>query len=332
MRTGTFFAVLMTLFLSSRTHVLVAQDRVEKRLAGKKIKNFQRDPRADYFLVVGDWGRNGQGESQAVADWMGVAANQVNARFVISAGDNFYCCGVASTDDHQWISSFENVFTSHSLQVPWYITLGNHDYEGNVQAQIDYTKKSQRWKLPAPYYTEVIKDTRFVFIDTSPFISSYYKTPDRYPDLHQQDTSRQLIWLDSVLSRSAEKRKIVVGHHPVYSVGDHGSEPRMKSVFEQRFEKYNVSLYVAGHDHSLQSLHREGSALCYVISGGGSEQTPVRGKPSIARFAKASAGFILVGITPEGLKIDFIDSKGKVIYSEAISDEVTQGSRYLTDK
>jgi len=91
---------------------------------------------------------------------MGVAANQVNARFVISTGDNFYCCGVASVDDYQWISSFENVFRSHSLQIPWYVALGNHDYQGNVQAEMIMEKKSQRWKMPKRYYTRVINDAR----------------------------------------------------------------------------------------------------------------------------------------------------------------------------
>src|SRR5688572_33355511 len=116
--------LLFFCFLLSTSHVL-SQGRVEKRLTGKKLTGIQKEPGANYFLIVGDWGRNGQGDAQAVADWMGVAAEQLNARFVISTGDNFYCCGVASTDDYQWISSFENVFRSHSLQIPWYVALGN---------------------------------------------------------------------------------------------------------------------------------------------------------------------------------------------------------------
>lgn len=324
--------IFMALVLSLATTTLSAQGRVEKRLSGKKIKGLQKEEDASYFLVVGDWGRNGQGESQAVADWMGIAANQFNARFVISTGDNFYCCGVASTEDHQWITSFENVFRSHSLQVPWYVTLGNHDYQGNVQAQIDYSKKGQRWKLPGRYYTTVIRNTRFIFIDTSPFISEYHKNPNIYPDLHTQDTTRQLVWLDSVLSASTEKQKIVVGHHPIYSVGVHGSEPDMKRVFEPRFEKYNVTLYVAGHDHSLQSLHRQGSPLRHFISGGGSEQTSVKLDPSITRFAKASAGFMLVANHRDTLNLYFIDSEGKVIYSEIILNDAKQGNSHLNDK
>ncbi|MEO7992031.1 MAG: metallophosphoesterase, partial [Chryseolinea sp.] len=146
----------MCWFVSFVIGTAPAQVRVEKDLLNKKIEGLSKEIGTSYFLIVGDWGRNGQGDTQDVADWMGVAANQVNAKFVISTGDNFYCCGVASTEDYQWVSSFENVFRSHSLQIPWYVTLGNHDYQGNVQAQIDYGKKNQRWKMPDRYFTKVL--------------------------------------------------------------------------------------------------------------------------------------------------------------------------------
>jgi tartrate-resistant acid phosphatase type 5 len=310
--------LLLYLFLVMANQAF-AQGRVEKKMLGKKIEGIQKEPEVNYFLVVGDWGRNGQGDAQAVADWMGIAAEQFNSRFVISTGDNFYCCGVASTEDHQWISSFENVFRSHSLQIPWYAVLGNHDYQGNVQAQIDYGKKNQRWKMPSRYFTNVIHGVRFVFIDTSPFIRSYHSRKDSYPDLHLQDTTKQLAWLDSVLTNSSERWKIVVGHHPIYSVGEHGSEPDMKRLIEGKLEKHNVQLYFAGHDHSLQSLQRKGSPVYHLISGGGSEDTPVKKDPAISRFAKQTTGFMIVAQHSESMKIYFIDSNGKNIYTEIIS-------------
>jgi predicted MPP superfamily phosphohydrolase len=231
-----------------------AQERhIETALEKLNIMGLPKDPTALYFIIVGDWGRNGQADQQRVANWMGVAANQVNAKFVISTGDNFYCCGVASTSDYQWISSFENIYRSHSLQIPWYTTLGNHDYQGNVEAQVNYTNISQRWKMPARYYSKAIRNVRFIFTDTSPFVSDYYRS-DQYADLSQQDTTRQLVWVDSVLQNSREKWKIVVGHHPVYSLGEHGSSRDLQRLLMKRMAKGKVDAYIAGHDHSLQSL------------------------------------------------------------------------------
>src|ERR1700744_406987 len=64
------------------------------------------------FIVVGDWGRNGEKDQMDVAKQMGLAAADMDARFIIAAGDNFYEDGVASVTDPQWQTSFEKVYTA----------------------------------------------------------------------------------------------------------------------------------------------------------------------------------------------------------------------------
>ena len=41
--------------------------------------------------------------------------------------------------------TYGRVFHQKSLEVDWYIVGGNHDYRGNISAQIAYTKVSKRW-------------------------------------------------------------------------------------------------------------------------------------------------------------------------------------------
>ena len=45
------------------------------------------------------------------------------------------------------------MYTSSSLQIPWYVIAGNHDHYGNVTGQIDYTRHSNLWKFPNFYHS-----------------------------------------------------------------------------------------------------------------------------------------------------------------------------------
>src|SRR5580692_6262701 len=105
-----------------------------------------RAPSLD-FVVIGDWGRRGRWHQREVATQMGRTAATLGSQFVISVGDNFYENGVDSVTDPYWRTSFEQIYTDPALMTPWYITLGNHDYRGNVEAQLAYSGPTGRWRL-----------------------------------------------------------------------------------------------------------------------------------------------------------------------------------------
>ena len=285
----------------------------------KKADKIPLESNAIRFFFVGDWGRNGEHNQQEVADQMGKTGETFDPKFIISAGDNFYCCGVASTEDPQWKYSFEDVYRAHSLNIPWFPVLGNHDYLGNPQAQIDYSKISRRWRMPARYYTVNMKDVIIIFLDTNPFVKKHYKKQGEYADVARQDTLRQLQWLDSTLVNSKEKWKIVVGHHPVYSTGSkHGSTPELIQTLKPILEKHHVPLYLAGHDHDLQFQKPANSSVNYLISGSGSEVRPNTPDPAMTKYAAAVAGFMAISILDNKLTVYFIDKKGNVIYQTEI--------------
>ena len=69
-------------------------------------------------------------------------------------GDNFYFGGVKDANDKRFVKTFENVYAYPTLEKDWYMIAGNHDYLGNVSAQIVYSKNSKRWKFPHYFYTK----------------------------------------------------------------------------------------------------------------------------------------------------------------------------------
>jgi len=264
------------------------------------------------FLAVGDWGRDGAFNQHEVAQRMGETAAVLNAKFVISVGDNFYETGVRSVSDPQWKSSFEDIYSAPSLQIPWWVILGNHDYRGDSQAQLDYAKTSQRWRLPKRWYsfTDAVPDGTQVevfMLDTSPFIQIYYADGGVETKVVGQDTQAQLAWFEKALGDSKADWKIVVGHHPVYSGGEHGGSAELVDKLDPILQRYRVPLYVNGHDHDLQHvLH---GATHYVCTGAGSKMRkdcPIEG----ADFCSLQSGFTAMSVTRTTLKVAYRDYTG----------------------
>jgi acid phosphatase len=278
-----------------------------------------------HFVVIGDWGRRGRPDQQQVATQMAASAQSLGAAFVISAGDNFYDDGVASTDDSHWRQSFEDVYDAPSLQTPWYVVLGNHDYHGNCQAQLDYAAAHPRWVMPARYYTQARPlgssvNLDLIFIDTCPMVKSYregdqVENPNLRANVLTQDVSVQLQWLEKTLSESKAGWKIVVGHHPIYSGGIHGDQPELIGQVLPLLQRYKVQAYFCGHDHDLQHL-RAGNVNLFV-SGGGSEHRANHEVPQ-SQFGKSSSGFMAVSLAKERMMVRVIDNAGTQIYRTTV--------------
>ena len=276
------------------------------------------DTSAFNFLVVGDWGRNGFFNQAEVARGMGRVGDDLRSRFTISTGDNFYLDGVNSTDDPKWERSYENIYTARSLQSRWYAVLGNHDWQGNVPAQIEYTEMSERWYMPAQYYAETLAvddstDALFVFLDTSPlaYPEDYRR---RYSDSGDWDHDDQLEWLDETLAESDADWKIVVGHHPIY-VGStsYSDNQRLVERLVPIYERHGVQAYFAGHDHNLQHHRPDGSTVDYFVSGAGSLLRDVIETPNTL-FALRAAGFMAVSITGPIMEVRAFDEDGQLVY------------------
>jgi acid phosphatase len=285
------------------------------------------------FLVVGDWGWAGV-RSKGSRDPYQMALGQIanakamadvaaarRARCVVSVGDNFYPSGVTSVDDPRWAQSYESVYNQPALQVPWHVALGNHDYHGSVQAQIDYSQKSKRWRMPARYFT--VTETaasgltvQFFFLDTCPFVPGYAK--GGHSDVGAQDPAAQRAWLERELAASRADWKLVVGHHPLWTGGVRrdNTEEVMHAWLASILRQHGVQAYFCGHEHDAQ--HIEVGGLHCFVHGNGSEAR-LTGVTAGTRFAESRAGFGGVSVTATTLRVDFLDALGEVRHTAVVS-------------
>lgn len=276
------------------------------------------------FIAVGDVGTGASGQ-RAVAESMARTAENKSISFVLLLGDNFYESGVSSISDPQWTEKFEAMYDFPSLRIPFLAVLGNHDYRSNPQAQVEYTGISSRWTMPARFFSRHFSvddsTTMELFcLDTHPMA---YLTMGEITTGEDSSLYRpQLRWLEDVLSSSTATWKLVAGHHPLYSNGEHGDNPALASLLEPLFTRYGVDAYLAGHDHDLQLL-RPVQGVYYLISGGGGKHRDTEWKENTI-FAATNLGYAVLGVSYSALGIEFFDKTGILRFSYAVRKEPKQ--------
>lgn len=280
-------------------------------------------------MVLGDFGRCGEYNQKDVANQMAKTAVDIDVDFVVSVGDNFYPYGVQSTNDSLFESSFEDVYHHFDLQCDWYLGLGNHDYSGNIQAQLDYSHVSRRWRMPSQYFEKIIelkggKKMQIIFIDTNPFIKSYYEKDDEKGlNVKKQDTLAQKNWLLEKLNKKDEniKWKIVVGHHPMYTGGKRLNSQDTKDIekfLSPIFNQYKVDAYLCGHEHDLQIIKSKKCMTTQFLSGAGSEVRPT-GEREGTIYAKSIPGFMTFSVNEKKMMVHLLDHTGQILYTHELT-------------
>ena len=272
------------------------------------------------FYMANDLGRNGYYDQKPIAELMGVMAEEVGPECVIAAGDVHHFEGVASTEDPLWMTNFELIYTHPELMIDWNAICGNHEYRGNTQAVVDYSRVSRRWDMPARYYTKAFSEegttVRIVWIDTTPLIDKYRQEFTKYPDACQQDIDTQLQWLDATLAAAKEDWVIVVGHHPIYAETSKDDVERldMQRRVDTILRRHHVDMYLNGHIHNFQHIRMPGSTIDYITNSSGSLSRKVKPIEGTV-FCSPEPGFSIISATPKTLELRMIDKHGQVLHT-----------------
>lgn len=155
-----------------------------------------------------------------------------------------------------WYSTMDSI----AGQVPLIAATGNHEYLKGITKTLD-----SRWTysffnpengpngfIGRSYYVD-FKDICFIVIDSDGIqgpVSLY----------------NHRVWLKKILSATTKKWKIVMMHHPVYSVREGRSNYYVRWTFKPLFEKYGVDIVLQGHDHGYSRI---------TTKNGQKKQTPV---------------------------------------------------------
>jgi len=245
------------------TVLLEADDSFAHQLRPVHAPAFVRTPPAPFpveaslpkpfrVLAFGDYGTahlaGAASHQAALAAVMRARHATAPFSFGLTTGDNFYPTSFASPKDPGWKTTWDDQYAS--LGIPFYISLGNHDWAepAGPMGEYIYGLTSKSWRLPALYYTYTAGPAQFFAINTNAL------------------TERQLTWLRRELARSTAKWKIVYGHFPVYEQTDYTVEPQRRLLLPI-LKQYHVDVYLAGHHHTVQHWQMDG--IDYVVTGAG---------------------------------------------------------------
>jgi tartrate-resistant acid phosphatase type 5 len=239
--------------------------------------------------------------------------------FGLTLGDNFYPAGLSSPTDPRWTSQWERLYSPMGIRV--YAVLGNHDYKnaGSPRAEMERSNHSATWCLPRPYFTFTAGAVQLFAVDTTPAEETGYD-PGGAMDAQKQ-------WLDRALGASRARWKIVYGHHPVYSNGEHGGRsgtlPRIKSYLLPLLLKHKVDVYLSGHDHDLEALEPEGGVHFFVSGGAGRHLRDFERKGCQRWGTASSYGFTVLETDATGLslKVSFVEPAKDTPYRVAWGPE-----------
>lgn len=297
------------------------------------------------ILVIGDSGTGNENQYKVAR-----AAEQVCAArgcdIALGLGDNIYESGIdrnLGDDDPQWVNKFEKPY--ENLDFPFYMTLGNHDSSGvaggdgtdndrgNLEVDYHYNGPG-KWRMPARYFSFRYGDVEFFNIDTNPLIGVEAFAPEKYsPATYGMEQQR---WLQHTLEASTATWKLVFGHHPYISNGQHGNAgvydrvPGNGMPLKQFMEASlcdRADLYLDGHDHHLEWLKpiNTDAYPCgrteFLISGAAAKTRGLENRENNPFFFQKGdvLGFSWVVVKGQALCGAFYDGDGNKVFERGIA-------------
>ena len=262
------------------------------------------------LIALGDMGTGGP-EQRLVGQWMEAVCQDFGVDGVIFLGDNIYPHGVSSVDDPQWPGKVLVPYDLPCLRdVPRYPVLGNHDYEGNPQAQIDMDRRIPIWTFP----------NRFYSVELSPFLSftgidSVVLDFCFSPELCTIDFLQQQIGLFK------DRIHLVAGHHPIKTSSSRG--PTHKGGARGKVLGWLLcnegAIYLSGHAHHLEYRYDPSCDQHMIVAGAGGADIYDGVKEPEVDFFSSTLGFAFLRINADRMVVSFYTGKRKKAYSKVLN-------------
>ena len=257
------------------------------------------------FLYVGD-----------VQDTIAGITNQLlREAFRHHPEAQFLVCGGDLTErpiDAYWQETFDGL-DSIGQSVPLLNATGNHDYLKGLIYRLE-----RRFSLVHSYYLDSMEGVNQVFTL-------------RYKDvqLFVLDSNREFFylftqraWLKRQLEKSTAKWKVVVLHHPLYSIRGKNNNLIQRWMFDDLIREYDVDLVLQGHEHAYARMTAhdddEAETPVYVVSHLSPKNYRIEFDERFDKFGSGSRYYQKVVADDEQLILTAYDAVTNALYDSLV--------------
>ena len=221
--------------------------------------------------------------------------------FIVSTGDLISNGDKEELWQEQFFDSKYSNISEVLSQLPYMVSMGNHEGQGKLFAKYF---QNQLYQNNRYYYSFRYGNAHFIALD-------------QFTKLKKG--SEQYKWLESELEESTSEWKIIMLHKPGYTAGGHGDNKLVKKVLQPLFEKYNVQLVLAGHNHYYARANV--NDVTHITTGGGGAPlySPKQKENIITK--DESNHFLIINISGKEMVIEAIRADGSLIEKYTINNK-----------
>ncbi|MBR1521132.1 MAG: metallophosphoesterase family protein [Bacteroidaceae bacterium] len=254
------------------------------------------------FLYMGD-----------IQDSIGGIANRLlRAAFRRNPDAEFFVCGGDLTErptDAYWGETFESL-DSVGQTVPVLTVTGNHDYLKGVLLKLE-----RRFSLVHSYFLDSMVGENQVFTVCYKDLQLFCLDSNReLPYLWEQRK-----WLEEQLQGSRAKWKIVVLHHPLYSIKGSTNNLIQRWMFDGLIREYGVDVVLQGHEHAYARMtHHEADSTAttpvYTVSHCSPKNYRIEFNERFDKFGSGSRYYQKVRTSGDTLFLSATDANAGTCY------------------
>jgi predicted MPP superfamily phosphohydrolase len=282
---STFSTISAAIF--GCTQIIKASKNNTDQVNQNPINDSKKEKSLFRFVSVADTGTGATGQYE-VAKAMTKYHSKNPYNLVVLAGDNIYNNGEIEKIN----AVFERPYAELLKKgVKFQACLGNHDIRtDNGNPQVKYAG----FNMKGRYYTYTREQMQFFVLDTN----------------GNADMKKQLVWLETELSKSKAAWKVVYGHHPIYSSGHYGDNQVFIESFTPIFQKHNVQLYINGHEHNYERT-KVINGTTYLVCGAGAGTRP-SGKNKRTAYSAGKLSFAAYDVYADRIEVKGIGTDNKI--------------------